>query len=174
VGTVIQNHDERHTRVLDHRADELFVSLQKLKQSPSALLVPRLLGWPDVCGECAPPSSHDVVQAPGPDLPLGSGRQGQPGTHTLDDPVALLRIRRAKCPDQSAEPFLLAADIFRQTRQGRSQVFGIGNLPRNPSDGREFEAVAMAGVGFQKPTNPYLFVQFCGAPSGGVTSSPAL
>jgi hypothetical protein len=92
----------------------------------------------------------------------------------LHNPVALLHIRGAKCPDQSAKPFLLAPDVFRQALQGRSQIFGTGNLARNPSAAREFEALTTAGMGFQKPINPYLFVQFGEEKSDGVSSSWAL
>ncbi|MGB7553522.1 MAG: hypothetical protein WBM04_04065 [Candidatus Korobacteraceae bacterium] len=65
----------------------------------------------------------------------------------------------------------MAPDVFRQTLQGRSQIFGFGNLARNPSGAREFEALTMAGMGFQKPINPHLFVQFDEEKSDGVSLS---
>ncbi len=62
----MQNYDERYRWILDHRTDKLFLSLEKLTQMRTSLLVPGLLGGPDVRGQCAPLSSDDVIETPGP------------------------------------------------------------------------------------------------------------
>ena len=115
---VMQNYDERYGGMLGCRTGKLLASLQKLTQTRTSLLVPRLLGGPDVCGPRTPSAPHDAVQTPGT-YPLSSpDRQGQPGTHTLYNPVAVVHIPRPECAEQSADPLLLPPHDFRQALQG--------------------------------------------------------
>src|ERR1039458_10425385 len=76
----MQNYNERYGGMLGCRTGKLLASLQKLAQTRTSLLVPRLLGGPDVCGPRTPSAPHDAVQTPRT-YPLSSpDRQGQPGT----------------------------------------------------------------------------------------------
>src|ERR1035437_1633003 len=118
----MQDYDERYCWILGHRTGKAFVSLQKLTQTRTSLLVPCLLGGPDVLGECTSSAAHDVTQPPGQHPLLGSNRQWQTGAHTQYNPVPILHVHRPECADESAGPFLLPPDDFRQTLQWRSQI----------------------------------------------------
>src|SRR5271167_1455895 len=113
----MQDQDKRYGGILDIRAREAFISLQKLTQTRTCLLVPGFLGRSDVRDECAPFAAHDVIQAPGPHTVFGSNRQWQPGAHTTYHPISLLHIRGPERADQSTRPFLLPPKDVRQTLQ---------------------------------------------------------
>src|SRR5664279_2722988 len=172
----MQDYDERYCRILDHRTGKAFVSLQKLTQTRTCLLVPCLLGGPDVLGACTSSAAHDVTQPPGQHPLLGSNRQWQTGAHTQYNPVPILHVHRSECADESAGPFLLPLDGFLQILQWRSQVSKPRDLllavtTRSDSStfrwkaypawcARGVEAAAAEVVGFPKPINPYSFLQF--------------
>src|SRR5208283_3211116 len=113
----MQDQNERYGGILNSRARDAFVSLQKLTQTRTCLPVPGFLGRSDVRVECTPLAAHDVIQAPGPNTVFGSNRQWQPGAHTTYDPKSLLHIHGPERADQSARAFPLPPEDFCQTLQ---------------------------------------------------------